>query len=144
MAVTRIQDGFRILLGLALLWAGLGHLTWLRDEFQAQVPGWVPLDVDLVVVLSGIVEVVLGLALIVLVRWRIPIGWAVAAFFVAIFPGNVSQFMTGTDAFNLNSDLARFLRLFFQPVLIAWALWSTGAWRAWRSGAGFSGRGTDG
>ena len=124
----------RLVLGAFLTFAGLGHLTWLRQEFQAQVPGWVPLDPDLVVVLSGVVEVMLGLALILAPRRHRPlIGWAAAAFFVAVFPGNISQWLTGTDAFGLDTDRARLIRLFFQPVLVMWALWSTGAWRAWRT-----------
>ena len=124
----------RLVLGAFLTFAGLGHLTWLRQEFQAQVPGWIPLDPDLVVVLSGVVEVILGLALILAPRRHRPlIGWAAAAFFVAVFPGNISQWLTGTDAFGLDTDRARLIRLFFQPVLVMWALWSTGAWRAWRT-----------
>jgi uncharacterized membrane protein len=123
----------RVILGAFLLFAGIGHLTRQREEFQAQVPAWVPLDPDFVVVASGIVEIALGLALIALARYRIPIGWTVAAFFVVIFPGNVSQYVTGTDAFGLDTDRARLIRLFFQPVLVVWALWSTGAWAAWRS-----------
>lgn len=136
-----LQHGLRMLLGVVLFVAGLSHLTWSRTEFLAQVPGWVPLDGDLVVILSGIVEIALGVALIVLVGQRALVGLAAAAFFIAIFPGNISQFVTGTDAFGLNSDSARFVRLFFQPVLVAWALWSTGAWqllRAWRSKSGLS------
>jgi uncharacterized membrane protein len=124
----------RLVLGAFLTFAGLGHLTWLRQEFQAQVPGWIPLDPDLVVVLSGVVEVILGLALILAPRRHRPfVGWIAAAFFVAVFPGNISQWLTGTDAFGLDTDRARFIRLFFQPVLVVWALWSTGAWRAWRT-----------
>jgi len=126
----------RVLLGVALLVAGTGHLTVARQEFVAQVPlwlaQWLPLSADLVVVASGIVEIVLGLSLIVLHRYREWVGWVVAAFFVAIFPGNISQLATGTDAFGLDSDAARVIRLFFQPVLVIWALWSTGAWRAFR------------
>jgi uncharacterized membrane protein len=123
----------RVVLGGFLLFAGIGHLTRQREEFQAQVPDWVPLDPDFVVVASGVVEIALGLALIALPRYRVPIGWTVAAFFVVIFPGNISQYVTGTDAFGLDSDQSRLIRLFFQPVLVAWALWSTGAWAAWRA-----------
>ena len=122
-------------LGLVLLTAGTGHLTTRRREFQAQVPPWLPLDPDLVVVASGVVELALGGAL--LLAWRGPArplaGAAAAAFFVAVFPGNVSQLVTRTDAFGLDSDTARAVRLLFQPVLVAWALWPTGAWRAARS-----------
>ena len=127
----------RWVLGLFLLFAGLGHLTWLRAEFQAQVPTWVPMDPDLVVVLSGVVEVVLGLALVLAPkRRRALVGAVAAAFFVAVFPGNISQWLTGTDAFGLDTDQARFGRLFFQPVLIVWALWCTSAWQAWRLRSG--------
>jgi uncharacterized membrane protein len=123
----------RILLGATLLFAGTSHLTFARQAFQAQVPTWLPLDVDFVVVASGIVEILLGLALIVLYRYRLWVGWLVAAFFVAIFPGTISQLVTHTDSFGLNTDALRALRLVFQPLLVIWALWSTGAWKAWRT-----------
>lgn len=123
----------RVLLGGFLLFAGVGHLSTLRAEFQAQVPAWVPLDPDLVVVASGVVEVLLGAALILAHRQRVAVGWITATFFVAVFPGNISQYVTGTDAFGLDSDTARLVRLFFQPLLVVWALWSTGAWASWRA-----------
>jgi uncharacterized membrane protein len=127
---NQVRAIFRILLGASLLFAGIGHLTFQRVEFLAQVPNWVPVDGDLVVVLSGIVEILLGAALVFVPRYRVLIGWIVAAFFVAIFPGNIAQYLNGVDAFGLNTDQARFIRLFFQPLLVVWALWSTGAWRA--------------
>ncbi|MCM3503127.1 hypothetical protein M3667_14740 [Microbacterium sp. P26] len=123
----------RWLLGAALVFTGTAHLTFARDDFVAQVPSWLPLPVDVTVVASGIVEIALGLALIFLGRWRVAVGWLVAAFFVAIFPGNIEQFVRGTDAFGLDTDLARGIRLLFQPLLVVWALWSTGAWKAWRA-----------
>lgn len=122
----------RILLGAALIFTGAGHLTWARAEFLAQVPTWLPLSGDLVVVLSGIAEIALGIGLVFFAKQRVLVGLATAAFFVLIFPGNISQYVNGIDAFGLNSDQARFNRLFFQPLLVIWALWSTGAWRAWR------------
>lgn len=122
----------RIALGAVLLLAGTSHLTFAREEFAAQVPPWVPVDTDTVVVGSGLVELALGGALIALPKHRVAVGWVVAAFFVAIFPGNVSQLVTRTDAFGLDSDRARAIRLVFQPLLVVWALWSTGAWKAWR------------
>ena len=124
-----VQTTFRIVLGAFLLFSGIGHLTVARAEFLAQVPTWLPLHGDLVVVLSGIAEIVLGLALIFLVKQRMLVGLAAAAFFVLIFPGNISQYVNRIDAFGLNTDQARFNRLFFQPVLVLWALWSTGTWR---------------
>ena len=119
----------QVALGAFLLSAGVSHLTVSRLEFQAQVPTWLPLDPDFVVISSGIVEILLGLALITLWRFRKRVGLVVALFFVAIFPGNINQFVNGIDAFGLNSDSARAVRLLFQPVLILWALWSTGALR---------------
>lgn len=117
----------RIVLGAALILAGLGHLTFGRAEFQAQVPPWLPFEADFVVVASGVVEITLGVLLVVARRYRRQVGWVTAAFFVVIFPGNVSQYLSETDAFGLNSDTARFTRLFFQPLLILWALWATNA-----------------
>jgi len=122
-------------LGVVLLTAGTAHLTAQRQQFQAQVPPWLPLDPDLVVVASGVVELALGAAL--LLAWRPPLrplaGAVVAAFFVAVLPGNVSQLVTRTDAFGLDTDTARAVRLLFQPLLVGWALWSSGAWRAARA-----------
>lgn len=124
---------FRILLGINLLFAGVSHLTFARLEFVAQVPRWVPLSNDLVVILSGIVEISLGLAMVILPKWKALVGWAVAIFFILIFPGNIAQYLNQVDAFGLNTDQARFIRLFFQPVLVLWALWSTGAFKAYRN-----------
>ena len=127
-----VQAIFRILLGMGLVYAGISHLTFARVEFLAQVPTWLPLDGDLVVVLSGIVEIMLGLALCFLVKQRELTGLAAAVFFVLVFPGNISQYVNRIDAFGLDSDQARFTRLFFQPVLVIWALWSTDAWNGLR------------
>jgi uncharacterized membrane protein len=129
----RFVKGFaRVALGIALGYAGFTHLTSSRLEFQAQVPNWVPFSADFVVLASGVVEIVLGLALVFLVKYQVQVGWVVATFFVAIFPGNISQYVNGIDAFGLDTDRARLVRLFFQPLLVAWALWATGAWRAVR------------
>ena len=117
----------RFLLGWALIYAGIGHLTFSRTEFQAQVPVWLPLDPDFVVLASGVVEIMLGLGIAsfgAIVPWA---GLAAAAFFIAIFPGNINQYVEGISAFGLDTDQARLNRLFFQPVLVVWALWSTGA-----------------
>lgn len=120
----------RTVLGVFLLGAGIGHLL-NREEFLAQVPPFLPAP-DAIVYVSGAVEIGLGAALVS--GWRKEaVGAVTAAFFVAIFPGNVSQLVTQTDAFGLDTDLKRALRLPFQPVLVVAALWSTGAWRAWRA-----------
>ena len=118
----------RLLLGAALIFAGISHLTFARATFQAQVPTWLPLDSDFVVLASGVVEISLGLALTSLGRHTALVGIITALFFIAIFPGNISQYLTHTDAFGLNTDEARLIRLFFQPILVLWALWSTGGW----------------
>lgn len=122
-----VQNFFRIALGAAMIFAGVGHLGPYRQEFQAQVPNWVPFHPDLVIVVSGWIEIVLGSSLILLYQVRAIVGTALAVFFVLVFPGNLSQYLNGEDAFNLDSDLARGMRLLVQPVLIIWALWSTGA-----------------
>jgi uncharacterized membrane protein len=129
-----IRSMAQVVLGVALVGAGTGHLTFQREEFQAQVPEWFPLDDDLVVLASGVVEIGLGAAL--LASWKQPrraiVGAAAATFFVAVFPGNVGQYAEHTDAFGLDTDTKRAVRLLFQPVLVAWALLSTDALRVWR------------
>jgi len=122
----------QLVLGLGLTFAGSTHLGSNRTEFQAQVPSVFKDYADVVVLASGVVEILLGLGLIFAWKYRVRIGWVVALFFVAMFWGNISQYVNGVDAFGLNSDSARAIRLLFQPVLVIWALWSTGAWRARR------------
>ncbi|HSF97202.1 MAG TPA: hypothetical protein VLA55_00815 [Ornithinibacter sp.] len=122
----------RWLLVALLATAGVGHFT-AAEAFRAQVPTWMPWP-EVVIAVSGVVELALAAALAFApARHRPLVGWVVAAFFVAVFPGNVSQYVTGTTAFGLDTDAARLVRLLFQPVLVVGALWSTGAWAAWRS-----------
>ena len=120
-----VRKAAQILLGATLLYTGTLHLTTRRAEFQAQVPTWLPLSPDFVVIASGFVEIALGLALISLRRRR-EVGIATALFFIAIFPGNINQYVNGIDAFGLDTDRARAIRLIFQPLLVIWALWSAG------------------
>jgi uncharacterized membrane protein len=129
-----LRTALQITLGAALTYAGITHLTTSRTEFQAQVPTILASQADFVVIASGVVEIILGLSLILLFKYRTHIGWITAAFFIAIFPGNISQYINGTDAFGLDTDQARLTRLFFQPLLVIWALWSTGAWTSYRAG----------
>jgi len=113
------------ILGAALIAAGSSHLGSNRQEFQAQVPTWLPLDPDFVVIASGIVEIILGISLLTLWRYRTQVGLTVAVFFILIFPGNINQYVNQIDAFGLDSDRERLIRLFFQPLLVLWAYWST-------------------
>ncbi|GLP73691.1 membrane protein [Mycobacterium antarcticum] len=122
----------RLILGAAIIFAGVSHLTFARNAFYAQVPPWLPLNATFVVVASGVVELVLGAAVLVVRRRRVQVGWILAAFFVLVFPGNISQFVTHSSAFGLDSDVSRGVRLLFQPLLVIWALWCTGAWWAFR------------
>lgn len=124
---TPARTAARLVLAGAMVFAGLSHLFWGRKEFQAQVPKSVPMDADGVVMASGGVEIVLGAGLALLNRDRVLVGRLLAAFFVAVFPGNIAQYVNKRDGFGLDSDAKRLVRLFFQPVLIAWALWSTAA-----------------
>ncbi|WP_167398292.1 DoxX family protein [Flavobacterium crocinum] len=123
---SRLQNFVRILLGIFMITAAFGHFTFQRQDFQAQVPDWVPLDKDLVVILSGIVEIALGLSMFFLTKYKLQVGIALAAFYVLVFPGNIAQYLNGISAFGLDTDQARLIRLFFQPVLIFLTLWSTG------------------
>ena len=121
----------RWVLAAFLFFAGVSHFA-STDAFRAQVPPWMPAPVAVVYV-SGVIEIALALALAFLSKKRAQVGWVVAAFFVIVFPGNISQFLTHTSAFGLDTDAARAIRLLFQPLLVVWALWCTGAWSTWRS-----------
>ncbi|AIZ62926.1 membrane protein [Hymenobacter sp. DG25B] len=128
---TTLQNVARGLLGTFMVTAGTGHLTFARQEFQAQVPDFIALDKDTVVLASGVVEIGLGLALLALKgKNRVRMGIGLAAFYAAVFPGNVHQYTHHISAFGLDTDTKRLGRLFFQPVLMGWALWSTGALKA--------------
>lgn len=132
MKTSIFQNVMRIILGTFMLLAGIGHLTFQRTEFLAQVPRWLPDSpgfMDFVVISSGVVEIFFGLAMIFWVKQKIKVGIALAIFYVLVFPGNISQYTNGIDAFGLDTDLKRLIRLFFQPVLILWALWSTGVFK---------------
>ena len=120
------RNAARLLLGAAMVGAGVLHLTTQRQEFQAQVPDWFPVDDDLTVLGSGVAEIALGASFVALPRQRRLVGALLAAFFVVIFPGNVAQYLEGTDAFGLDTDGKRLVRLFFQPVLVLWALFGGG------------------
>ena len=124
-----IKKLFQVLLGITLLYTGTLHLTSQRLEFQAQVPPWLGLDPDVVVIASGYVEIALGLSLITLWRFREDVGLATAIFFILIFPGNIRQYIDGIDAFGLDTDIKRAVRLLFQPLLVLWAIWSTDAFK---------------
>ena len=124
------QNILRIILGAFMLYAGIGHLTFLRAEFQAQVPTWLASSenfMDIIVLASGAVEIAFGALMILGGKLKVKTGIALAVFYVLIFPGNINQYVNEIDAFGLNTDNQRLIRLFFQPLIILWALWSTGA-----------------
>lgn len=121
--LARLKPPARWLLAALLVTAGIAHLV-APETFLAQTPSFLPFRPAIVLV-SGLVEIALGLALVLAPRWRAPVGALVAAFLVAIFPGNVYQAVAGIDAFGLDTPAARWTRLAFQPVLVAWAWWST-------------------
>ena len=128
-----IKTLLQILLGAFLLSAGVSHIGSNRITFQAQVPTWLPLDPDFVVVASGLVEITLGVLLIttalILKKYHPFVGLVAAVFFILIFPGNINQYANQINAFGLDTDTKRLIRLFFQPPLVIWTIWSTNAWQ---------------
>ena len=129
---TTLQNVFRVILGIAMLYIGIGHFTFSRIEFQAQVPTWLTSEenlIDFIILASGIIEIILGALMIWGGKVKVKTGIALAIFYILIFPGNINQYVNGIDAFNLNTDNKRLVRLFFQPLLLLWALWSTGGLR---------------
>ena len=125
-----IKKLLQLCLGAFLTSAGSSHLGSNRKEFLAQVPTWLPLNADFVVIASGLVEIALGISLItttfIFTKYRRQVGITVAVFFILIFPGNINQYLNQIDAFGLDNDQKRLIRLFFQPLLVIWALWASG------------------
>ena len=121
----------QLLLGAFLITAGISHLGSNRVEFQAQVPTYLPANPDFVVIASGVVEIALGLLLIITLliykKYRSVVGLITATFFILIFPGNINQYVNQIDAFGLDTDQKRLIRLFFQPPLVVAAIWVSGA-----------------
>ena len=122
-----MKNILRIGLGIMMLIAGIGHLTFVRETFQAQVPDWIPLSKDFVVLASGVVEIIFGVGMIFFKKYQKYIGLALGIFFVLVFPGNISQYMEHRDGFGLDTDVKRFIRLLFQPVLVFVAIYATDA-----------------
>ncbi len=130
---STLQNVFRILLGLMMIYAGVGHLSFRQIDFRAQVPTWLTTDmamIDLVVLVSGVIEIIMGVLMVYGGKVKVQIGLILALFYIAVFPGNINQYVNHIDAFILTTDEARFRRLLFQPVLVLWALWSSGALKA--------------
>ncbi len=134
-----IKKLLQLCLGAFLTSAGSSHLGSNRKEFLAQVPTWLPLNADFVVITSGLVEIALGILLItttfIFTKYRKQIGIAAAVFFILIFPGNINQYVNQIDAFGLDTDQKRLIRLFFQPLLVLWALSSTNVIRLTKKSA---------
>ena len=126
---STFQNSIRILLGLIMIYIGIGHLTFLQIAFQAQVPSWLTKQknlIDLIIITSGIIEIILGILMVVGGKLKVKTGIFLAIFYVLIFPGNINQYVNEIDAFNLNTDTSRFIRLLFQPILVLLALFSSG------------------
>lgn len=130
MKTTIIQNIFRVLLGSIMLYIGIAHLSFRRIEFQAQVPTWLTTNegmMDLVVLISGYIEIAFGILMILGGKLKVKTGIALGIFYILIFPGNINQYINEIDSLRLDSDNKRLIRLFFQPLLVLWAFWSTGA-----------------
>ena len=126
MKAIDIKKASRILLGANLVFAGISHLSFAKKAFRAQVPDWIPVTKNDTVTYSGFLEIALGSALIFTSKKQEEmVGRVAAAFFIAVFPGNIAQYTHHRSAFGLDTDTKRLMRLFFQPLLIYWALAST-------------------
>lgn len=130
MKTTITQNIFRILLGSIMLYIGIAHLSFRRIEFQAQVPTWLTTNegmMDLVVLISGYIEIAFGILMILGGKLKVKTGITLGIFYILIFPGNINQYINEIDSLRLDSDNKRLIRLFFQPLLVLWAFWSSGA-----------------
>ncbi|MBX7180691.1 MAG: hypothetical protein K1X82_01165 [Bacteroidia bacterium] len=119
-----VKNLARLILACFILFAGIGHLSFFRQEFQAEVPTWLPFDKDWVVLVSGWMELFIGFGMLFLPKLRPYFGIGLAIFLILVFPGNINQYYYDINAFGLDTESKRLIRLLFQPILIYWALWS--------------------
>ena len=111
-------------LGIAMVLAGADH--FIAPEFYlAIMPPYLPYHAEMVFI-SGVAEVVLGLA-VLLPRTRVLAAWGLIALFIAIFPANIHQAVNDIPVYGQTEGLGilAWLRLPIQFLLIAWAGWYT-------------------
>jgi uncharacterized membrane protein len=119
--------------------AGVGHL-WAPDKLLAITPSWVPFATQIILV-TGICEIAGAVALVTKpLRWWA--GIALALYALCVWPANIKHAIDGIDLPPIpNSWFYHGPRLALQPVIIWWALYSSGVidW-PWRYHKGNSSR----
>jgi uncharacterized membrane protein len=118
-----LRQAARIGMAIAMVVAGITHLV-RPLPFLQHLPAWVP-AAELLIFVTGIAEVVLGLALLLPQPWRWRAGIVLAAYLVAVFPANVYVAVAGVDVDGQPDGIYAWLRLPLQVLFVAWALWST-------------------
>jgi len=98
--------------------AGVAHFV-APDMFNALIPGWLPGSPSAYTYISGLAEIAIALFLLV-PSTRRRAGWAAAALFVAVYPGNLYMAYDWRDR-ELAQQLIAYGRLPFQIPLIWWA-----------------------
>jgi uncharacterized membrane protein len=118
-----IKAIFRWLLAIFLVFAGINHF---RDSafYLKMMPPYIPWH-GAMVAISGVAEVLLGVALLISEWWprcRRLAGWGIIALLVAVFPANVYMYQH-QELFANYEPLVLLIRLPLQAVMIAWAWW---------------------
>lgn len=110
---------------LALLLITAGTLHWLTPRpFVQMMPAFLPYPLELVYI-SGVFEILGGIGLLVPPVSQVA-AWGVILLFIAVFPANINMAVNDLIIDGLpHNQLAYWLRLPFQGVLIAWAWWFT-------------------
>jgi len=113
----------RVGLAVGMAFAGIAHLA-MPTPFLQHLPPWTP-AAEAIIFVTGSIEIGLGAALLWRQPWRQRAGLALAAYLVAVFPGNVYVAVAEVDVDGQPGGWYPWLRLPFQALFIAWALWST-------------------
>ena len=120
-----LRARWRTALAAGMAVAGVMHFA-TPLPFVQHLPAIIPMR-EAVIYASGVVEIALGLALLGPSRWRPYVGILLAAFLVAVFPGNLYVAVAGVAVDGQPGGIYPWLRLPFQALFIWLALWSTHA-----------------
>lgn len=111
---------------MAAFYVVAGVMHFVRPEFyQAMMPPYLPWH-GMLILLSGIAEAGLGLALLV-PALRPYAAWGIIVLLIAIFPANIHIALNNVPLFGNpeGAGVWNWVRLPFQGVLALWAWWYT-------------------
>ena len=123
MTMKIIRQISKVIFALFFVAAGVNHFV-NPPFYESITPPYLPWPCALVII-SGIAEIVLGIALLV-PKWSRLAAWGLIALLIAVFPANIYMALN-PNLFPTIPVMALWIRLPVQGLLILWAYWYTRA-----------------